>query len=433
MSLFWTRTIHWLLDVALAVWFFLPLKPQQTRTPARQAGALVCLLAPFPIYVFVEAIPFYSIRFFVRSMAYFLYLRLEKGFSYRRCIYYALITWLSFNICYNIFLTPGLRNWFLMDHISHLPGIILVDILYAVLITLIRSIIPFDRIPEPKSFRICFALLLSAAELFIKEVSDMVSLGKIQWPDSLSLYLLLIQLLLGFSLVLFERYQSGRDQAARDRLSIVASEYRYQSTLAQQQAAEDVRRLHHDMKNHLLAIRQLTGDNDRLNSYVKSLMDELGDYEFQTETGNSLLNGLLSEKVRTAEREGIDISVQVDFRPYHDQMEDMDLCVIFGNLLDNAIEASRKLSDPSRRSVLVKSHVAAGNLVLTFSNFYEGPLHIIEGLPQTTKADRISHGIGLSSVRRSVEKYGGVLSLRTTPEQRLFLTIVFPLCGEQDD
>lgn len=431
MNLAWMRMARWALDVILAVWFFLPLKARKNPPVSHRIAALICLLATFPIYVFAGVFPFYPVRFFLRFLAYFLFLRLEKGLSWQRCGYYALILWLSFNICFNILISTDLQDWFFLPQLAQLPGVVLVNLLYVVLITLIREAIPFRYIPEPGGFRIGFALLLSAAQLFIKEVSDMAAEGQIKGPPSFSLYLLLIQLLLGVSLVLFERYQSSSDRANQEQIATIASEYRYQSAMVQHQAAEDIRRLHHDMKNHLLAILQLSGDNERLDSYVKSLMDEIGSYELRAETGNALLNGLVSEKMRLAEREGIDLSVQVDFAPCNEMIKDIDICIIFGNLLDNAIEASCRLSDTARRSILVKSHIAAENMIITFSNFYEGVLQFSDSLPKTTKADKKGHGIGLSSVRRSVEKYGGVLSLDTVNDQRLVLTILLPLPAQK--
>ena len=422
------RIIHWILDSLLAVWIFLPIQTKVPQAkPICRIKALICLLLTFPIYVFVGQAPFssYILRLFCRILAYLLYLLLGKGLSWRQSLYFALLTWLCFNVCYNVLLSPPLQSWFLIAHISEVPGAVLVHLLYIVVLTLLREVISFEHIREPGGLRICFASLLVMLQIFIKLLSDRLFARTTEFVE-VQLYILLIQVLLGASLALFERYQYNSEQAMKERVTAIASEYRYQATLSQKIATDDVSRLHHDMKNHLLAIRQLSKDNNRLSDYINTLMDELSGYECRVETGNTLLDGLIERKLRIADQNGIDLVVQLDFRPCNSIIEDIDVCVIFGNLLDNAIEASKKLTDPEQRSILLKSHLSAEKLVITISNFYDGVLQISNGLPQTTKADQMHHGIGLTSVRQSVEKYGGILIFRTAPEQRLIVAVLLP-------
>lgn len=148
------------------------------------------------------------------------------------------------------------------------------------------------------------------------------------------------------------------------------------------------------------------------------------------QTGNELLDGLLSSKIRACAKAEIDFIAELDFRPCA-YMEDIDICVIFGNILDNAIEAAEQVLDSQERSILLKGRQEANQYIVTCSNYYAGELHLSDGLPKTTKSDRSSHGIGLSSVQRSVKKYGGVLSLQTTDEHRLILTILLPISPDE--
>lgn len=168
----------------------------------------------------------------------------------------------------------------------------------------------------------------------------------------------------------------------------------------------------------------------------RGLQDEIGiyaavplaDFEQCVRTGNDLLDGIFSAKMRQAARQGVDLLVDLDFS-YCDYLDDRDLCNIFGNLLDNAIEAACKMKDEQYRSVMIKGRPAANQLAIHFSNYYRDTLDLSENLLPTIKTDAAHHGIGLSSVKKSLAKYDGVLAFRTTPEKRLIVTVLLPQCG----
>ena len=185
------------------------------------------------------------------------------------------------------------------------------------------------------------------------------------------------------------------------------------------------------MKYHLLGIRQLAGDNEKLEAYVDQLLRRTSGYEMLADTGNRLLDGLLSEKMRIARREQIAMSAAVDVRGLA-FLNDMDLSTIFGNVLDNAIEASLRVADPEKRSILVRSGRENGTFLLRVINYYEGELRPEGGLFRSLK-DAPGHGLGLASVRRTVEKYNGVLRTETDAYHSFILTILIPLTEELSD
>lgn len=426
MNPIWFRLVRGMVDILLVIWFFSTVRPE--ATPIRRSRHLFghcCLLATLPIYLLLPELTSILFRSLSRILAYALYLRLSKEIRVRRCIYFSLIAWLSFNICSNVFLSSPLRVWFFATDPSLLPSA-LSFLMYIILLFLIRKAIPLEHIPRPGNFRILFALLLMLTQLFLRHVLDIVEVSSVPHSTDLAFCLILTQLLLGASLPLFEQFQARSEQSTREKIASLSNEYRYETALCRQEAKEDVRRMHHDMQNHLLAIQQLSGDNNRLNSYISALVSDLNDHNQPFETGNTLIDGLMSKKIKAAEPDSISFGVNLDLRPCS-YVEDMDLCVIFGNLLDNAIEASKKVSDIRRRSVLIKSHQAAGNLVITFSNFYEGTLRLTDDLPQTTKSSPLHHGIGLSNVRRSAEKYGGALTVQLADSQRVLVSVFLPV------
>jgi sensor histidine kinase regulating citrate/malate metabolism len=266
-------------------------------------------------------------------------------------------------------------------------------------------------------------------ELYVKSTLKTISEAL---PDAytgeLTIYPILLQSLLIIALVLLERHLSAQSKQEQQRLNEVATRYRYESAQARVAAETDLRQLHHDMKHHLLGLQQLAGDNEKLERYIDQLLQRTKEYETLVDTGNPLLDGLLSEKIRQADRENIDLTVMVDIRQ-GEFLTDMDLCAIFGNALDNAIEASRKVADPEKRSILVKCSTVAKNLVLTVINYYEGTLNRSGDLFLSDKAAP-GHGLGLASIRHTVEKYGGVLRAETDGYHNFIITILIPISSE---
>ena len=107
-------------------------------------------------------------------------------------------------------------------------------------------------------------------------------------------------------------------------------------------------------------------------------------------------------------------------------MNEAELYSLFGNAIDNAITAVRKVEDESRRYIGLNVSQLKGFVKVNIHNYYEGELNFSEeGLPLTTKADKENHGFGMKSIRYIVEKYGGTVSVKT--EKGVFnLNILFP-------
>jgi signal transduction histidine kinase len=415
--------LRWLIDAAVLLWFFHPPAEQQdSHRILRLAGVILCLLATLPLYYWAGTAPGALIRYFYRAVIYTLTFRLAKGLPWDWCIYYSLVVWLVFNICSHAFLASAL--YLEPAHFeTELVQVLLFGVLRFAILAVVGRGIPFAYTERPGFVRFGFVFFLCCVELYIRVAQRTIS---VQSYGDARVYLILLQVLLGAALVFFERFLYARQLSENERLAAMAINYRYQNAIAQQAAEEDLRRIHHDMKNHLLVIRDLAQDNGRLDGYINGLMKDLSAYDYRADTGNSLLDGLLGNKIRMAAQQGIECAVEVDFRPCA-YMADADICSIFGNILDNAIEAASQVPDPQARSIRLKSARVADQYTITCSNYYTGQLQLVGGLPQTTKSDRKSHGIGLASVRRCVEKYGGVLSLQTTPDQCLRLAILLPL------
>lgn len=201
----------------------------------------------------------------------------------------------------------------------------------------------------------------------------------------------------------------------------VMAEKRHEEEIIMQEAAynqeyyEDMERyqeliqnIKHDMKNRLSALLDAAEQGDAVTVRGK-LKEELGDIRFAEETlysANPVLNSILKIKTAKAKEQGIEVSVEA-FLPKKMNIEIGDMGVLYGNLLDNAIEACSRVEEGSR-FISVETKYQEGNLLAVIKNSKKTGVN--KSL-QTTKGNRRYHGRGIRSVRRIAERYNGNLAL----------------------
>ncbi len=168
----------------------------------------------------------------------------------------------------------------------------------------------------------------------------------------------------------------------------------------------------HDIKHQ---IRALANGSARVDDDVlRDLAAEVKIYDSTVETGNDALDTILTEKSLICSREGISLSCIADGEALGG-FEAAEIYSLFGNALDNAIAAARQVSDPELRSISLTVRRVGSLASIHVENYFAGAeeLVFVDGLPQTTQADRGSHGFGTLSMRQTVEAHGGTLAFST--------------------
>lgn len=216
----------------------------------------------------------------------------------------------------------------------------------------------------------------------------------------------------------------AKESTERDRLAELEMK-RVLQTQQQQfdfkiQNIEAINRKYHDMKNLLLYLENGKKDLPE----VEQLMREMEPFESLVSTGNEAVDIILSEKIQICQQEGICCVPYVDGKML-DRISPLDICTIFGNALDNAIESCRMIQEPENRQISMKTNRKGGQIVLVFRNTYGVAPDIRGGLPMSSKQDKENHGFGLKSIRYIVEKYGGLLNCQVEG-QEFVLTLLFP-------
>ena len=180
----------------------------------------------------------------------------------------------------------------------------------------------------------------------------------------------------------------------------------------------------HDYRNHIQTVRALAenGDLDAVKKYLDGLELDLNTVDTVIKTGNAMADAILNSKISLARAKKIEVHVDAHI-PVKLKMSELDLCVILGNLFDNAIEASMKLPE-NGRMIRVYMDMKNTQLYISFTNFTaEGKLQKIGKVFRTSKGK--GHGFGLVRIDAIVERLGGYLS-RNSEEGAFTTEILIP-------
>nr|WP_288570347.1 ATP-binding protein [uncultured Sellimonas sp.] len=197
-----------------------------------------------------------------------------------------------------------------------------------------------------------------------------------------------------------------RVQEQRDKVQIAQLQQQYAYYQDKQKDEERIRSIYHDMKNHLIVMENRQ-NSEETRQMAETLRSQIADYEDYVHTGNEFLDIILKDKAAKAREKQIDFSAMVDFHGI-DFIEPLDISTIFGNAIDNAIEASENLPE-YKRLITVKAERVRDMLLITIENNTPPGNHLTEG---TTKKDRFVHGFGIPNIKKAVEKYSGQCSFQ---------------------
>lgn len=184
----------------------------------------------------------------------------------------------------------------------------------------------------------------------------------------------------------------------------------------------EVRRLRHDMANHLQILASLPSSEK--DAYLAELIKSPAMGNPLHYCGDSTINAVLSTKASVLVQEQIEFEAKVDV-PGELPFDKVDVCALFANALDNAIEACQKLPT-GKRQITLKARAQKGLLAVNIINPIPNRNRLSDSkdLPPTTKADPHNHGLGLKSIREIVTRHGGSMEITTDGgEFQLFLYV----------
>ena len=181
----------------------------------------------------------------------------------------------------------------------------------------------------------------------------------------------------------------------------------------------------HDYRSHIQVMKAhaAAGDLEAVQAYLDKLDADLTALDPAVRTGNAMVDAILNSKISLARSR--EISVRADANiPVALRLSELDLCVIIGNLFDNAIEASMALPAPER-PIRVYMEIKGAQLYISFTNLTAaGKRKKVSGRFATTKGE--GHGFGLVRIDNIVERLGGYIT-RSSEEGAFSTEILIPV------
>ena len=191
----------------------------------------------------------------------------------------------------------------------------------------------------------------------------------------------------------------------------------YEKRIMQEEVVESLNMKAHDLKHQIYNL-----DDENYKNELKDLVDK---YESLYETGNRVLDIIISEKDKVCKENEIYFSFIVDGKQIS-FMKESDIYSLFGNILDNAIESCLNISDKSKRIISLKLIRNGYFIKVHEENYFDGKIERNGGSLKTTKNNELGHGFGTRSIVKIVDEYGGSTSF-STRDNLFMLDIIIPL------
>jgi signal transduction histidine kinase len=386
------------------VWLTQPL-PVRTN---RLAAAVVLYLMFTLLYVpstssLLEAVLRYGKFILFYSVWGLVFLKIDKKYALFLAVFCTALMGIWYSLFQIFFLFFNLQNQNLLVYVTGLARIGSVMLFRQAIVLIDEN----RTISLPELFISTFPAMTSfLANLVIYSLLD--DLEQRSRGDTLLIFFLVLffglstLLILAGTEVYFKSARYAREvKAAEDQLN-----FQMQLMLKEKEKDEELKALHHDMRRHLNTLNRLS-EIQQVRDYVDQLK-AAAETTVYIETGNPVLDVILEDKRRLCQTKGIELKagIRLDQAQF---LSPMDLCTVFVNCLDNAVEAAEQCAE-SERVIEIAGGWIHENLVVRIQNPFVHTVKKQKGEWLSTKTDGGAHGYGLKNARKVVEKHGGTLT-----------------------
>lgn len=174
---------------------------------------------------------------------------------------------------------------------------------------------------------------------------------------------------------------------------------------------KSIKRIIHDTNQQFLYIEECIRRNDTAAAleHIKVNLNKVEEAYQRVNTGNLVIDALVTNTVNIGQANGIRIDTKLHLYTKEVNIDRYDLCVVLGNMLDNAIEASKKIKMAEDRYILIKIHSNDSAIFIHINNHMDNEVAHL----RSQKSNPENHGIGLTNIARICEKYGGNMTIET--------------------
>ena len=340
-------------------------------------------------------------------------------------IYGAACSLLSENLAYVLYLSvyPQAGHRVMNSRMEH-PWIelMILAVTFACLYLFVARRLPQDKEYRfrcgPRSAVLVLILLLARTLGVYARVSRMK-------PEFFRAYLVVSAVLYALLLVsqlMLRRIHDWRNVAALESQLRENQRQEHQRFL---ESTDTLKHVGHELK-HILAAIPI--EDNRHAGFVRELEEALTTYEAHMDTGNDTLDALLSIAWKRCRENDVQWTCVADGSALQ-MVNPMDLYILLGNALDNALESASQADDPDKRFLSLNIRQQRGMAYIRLENFCPTEPMFADGLPVTNKPDPDRHGYGVRSIRDIVARYGGEVSM-TAHAQVFTLDIALPMKTE---
>ncbi|MGG5331094.1 sensor histidine kinase [Enterococcus sp. AZ163] len=202
-------------------------------------------------------------------------------------------------------------------------------------------------------------------------------------------------------------------------------ELMYQRNIAKKNVEQfkDVRKKTHDTNKHLILIKALLedGQNDKAIQHLAEYLEMVNSSISKIVTGHVGIDSMLDYCHDLADRHNIKLFIDANIENKEFKIDDIDITVLMGNIIDNAVEANLRLLANERRKVELKVVTNHKHLYVQSNNPIQGEVNV----NRTSKSNKNNHGYGIAAIKQIVEKYDGVINIDTT-DKEFSLMVILP-------
>ncbi len=213
----------------------------------------------------------------------------------------------------------------------------------------------------------------------------------------------------------------------REKQSRMEQQFAFQEKKYEQasQSFRSISSIIHDTNKHLVYLNECIERQDfaEAKRYIGTATEHIDRSYKRINTGFLPIDALVSNSFNIAEANNITFKSDIKIEKERICIERYDLCVALGNLLDNAVEACKKVSNPDDRIISVSVFTGDNSMVIHIENSAE---RMIGTDFKTDKNNKLLHGYGLSNVKAISERYGGVFTIERR-ESSCGATLIFPI------
>ncbi|MDR1218450.1 MAG: GHKL domain-containing protein [Treponema sp.] len=226
--------------------------------------------------------------------------------------------------------------------------------------------------------------------------------------------------------VLYTHQEQRREMQLQSELKIMQGilQRQFEQYQYSKESMDIINWKYHDLKQQIAVIRA-ESDPEKRTAYLDEIEDAIKLHEIQNKTGNAVVDTVLTAKSMICKKNAISLACVADGALLN-FMDVMDICSIFGNALDNAIEGVLKMEDYEKRLIRMALYSQHNFILIRCENYFENEITLENDLPATTKSEKDFHGFGLKSIRYTAEKYGGSMTINTE-DHWFILRVLLPL------